>query len=142
MFTAWGRETREAALRVVTGTTGVRDRAANLEVKPVDLAANPYLALASVIAAGLDGIASGASLPAETTGDPARLDTAQAAACGVRRLPVSLAESVEAFRADGVLRAALGPVLADAVTAVRHGEIEAAAGLDDDGVAAAYRWRY
>ncbi|MET8822070.1 glutamine synthetase family protein [Streptomyces rochei] len=142
VFTAWGRETREAALRVVTGTTGVRDRAANVEVKPVDLAANPYLALASVIAAGLDGIASGASLPAETTGDPARLDTAQAAARGVRRLPVSLAESVEAFRADGVLRAALGPVLADAVTAVRRGEIEAAAGLDDDGVAAAYRWRY
>ncbi|WP_443044670.1 hypothetical protein [Streptomyces sp. DHE17-7] len=41
-----------------------------------------------------------------------------------------------------MLRAALGPVLADAVTAVRRGEIEAAAGLDDEGVAAAYRWRY
>ena len=44
-FTVWGRETREAALRVVTGTAGRRDQAANLEVKCVDLAANPYLAL-------------------------------------------------------------------------------------------------
>ncbi|MER7715414.1 glutamine synthetase family protein [Streptomyces flaveolus] len=142
VFTAWGRETREAALRVVTGTAGVRDQAANLEVKPVDLAANPYLALACVIAAGLHGMASSASLPEEITGDPARLDPAEAAARGVRRLPASLAESVEAFRADDVLRSALGPVLADAVTAVRRGEIAAVDGLDDDRVAAAYRWIY
>ncbi len=125
VFTAWGRETREAALRVVTGTAGVRDRAANLEVKPVDLAANPYLALAALIAAGLDGLASSARLPEETTGDPAGLAPEPAAARGVRRLPQSLAESVEEFRADPVLRAALGPVLADAVIAVRRGEIEA-----------------
>jgi glutamine synthetase len=142
VFTAWGRETREAALRIVTGTAGVRDRAANLEVKPVDLAANPYLALASVIAAGLDGLSASAPLPAETTGDPARLDPTEAAARGVRRLPVTLTESVAAFRADGVLREALGPVLADAVIAVRLGEARSVEGLDDDGVAAAYRWAY
>jgi glutamine synthetase len=65
-----------------------------------------------------------------------------AEARGVRRLPASLAESVTAFRADGVLRDALGPVLADAVTAVREGEIAASCGLDDAQVAAAYRWRY
>lgn len=142
VFTAWGRETREAALRIVTGTAGIRDRAANLEVKPVDLAANPYLALASVIAAGLDGLASSAPLPEEITGDPARLDPAAAAARGVRRLPVTLTESVAAFRTDGVLREALGPVLADAVIAVRLGEAGSVEGLDDDGVAAAYRWKY
>ncbi|OIJ67809.1 glutamine synthetase family protein [Streptomyces mangrovisoli] len=140
VFTAWGRETREAALRVVTGSEGHRDRAANLEVKPVDLAANPYLALGCVIAAGLDGIASSARLPAETTGDPVRLGAAEAAARGVRRLPESLAEAVEEFRKDELLRGTLGPVLADAVIAVRRGEIEAARGLDDDRVAAAYRW--
>ncbi|MBC2865540.1 glutamine synthetase [Streptomyces mexicanus] len=142
VFTAWGLETREAALRVVTGTRGVRDRAANLEVKPVDLAANPYLALGCVIAAGLDGITAAAPLPEEITGDPARLDPAEAASRGVRRLPAGLAEAVAAFRADGVLRDALGPVLADAVIAVREGEIAAVEGLDDAQVAAAYRWRY
>ncbi|MEG3631158.1 glutamine synthetase family protein [Streptomyces poriticola] len=142
VYTAWGRETREAALRIVTGTAGVRDRAANLEVKPVDLAANPYLALACLIAAGLDGMVSSARLPEETTGDPVRLDPARAAARGVRRLPTSLAGAVEAFRADGVLRAALGPVLADAVTAVRLGEIEAVRDRDDEQIAAAYRWVY
>ncbi|MFJ8196392.1 glutamine synthetase [Streptomyces sp. NPDC096152] len=142
VFTAWGRETREAAVRVVTGTQGVRDQAANLEVKPVDLAANPYLALGCLIAAGLDGLTSSASLPEEITGDPARLDAAEAAARGVRRLPSSLAGAVTAFRADALLRSALGPVLADAVIAVREGEIAAVDGLDDEQVAAAYRWAY
>ncbi|MFF5955390.1 type I glutamate--ammonia ligase [Streptomyces luteogriseus] len=142
VFTAWGRETRETALRVVTGTTGLRDRAANLEIKPVDLAANPYLAIGSLIAAGLDGLTSSAALPDETTGDPAHLSEAEAEARGVRRLPDSLERAVEEFRDDEVLRTALGPVLADAVIAVRRGEQECVAGLDDDQVAAAYRWTY
>jgi glutamine synthetase len=142
VFTAWGREARECALRVVTGTAGLRARAANLEVKPVDLAANPYLALGCLIAAGLDGVTAGASLPEETTDDPARLGAEEATARGVRRLPVSLAGSVAEFRRDAGLRQTLGPVLADAVIAVREGEIAAVAGLDDARVAAAYRWVY
>ncbi|MFI6934870.1 glutamine synthetase family protein [Streptomyces sp. NPDC050287] len=142
VFTAWGRETREAAVRVVTGTAGVRDQAANLEVKPVDLAANPYLALACAIAAGLDGLTSAVPLPEEITGDPARFDAEKAAARGVRRLPTSLEEAVAEFRQDARLRTALGPVLADAVIAVRLGEIAAVDGLDDERVAAAYRWKY
>jgi glutamine synthetase len=142
VFTAWGRETREAGLRVITGTAGHRAQTANLEIKPVDLAANPYLALGCLITAGLDGLTSGARLPDEITGDPARLGADEAAARGVRRLPTSLGEAVEEFRTDEPLRAALGPVLADAVIAVRQGEIAAVAGLDDDQVAATYRWKY
>ncbi|MFH8799158.1 glutamine synthetase [Streptomyces sp. NPDC017936] len=142
VFTAWGLETREAALRLVRGTAGRRAEQANLEVKPVDLAANPYLALGCLIAAGLDGLTAGAALPEETTGDPVRLSAGEAAARGVLRLPVSLAEAVAEFRGDEVLRAALGPVLADAVTAVRRGEIDAVDGQDDERVAAAYRWVY
>ncbi|SOE07706.1 glutamine synthetase family protein [Streptomyces sp. Ag109_G2-15] len=142
VFTAWGRETREAALRVVTGTTGRGDQDANMEIKPVDLAANPYLALGCVIAAGLDGMTTSRPLPEEITGDPARYGPKEAAARGVERLPTSLPRAVEEFRADQVLRAALGPVLADAVSAVRLGEAAAVDGLDDAQVAAAYRWKY
>ncbi|SED98145.1 L-glutamine synthetase [Streptomyces misionensis] len=142
VFTAWGRETREAALRLVTGTTGRRHQDANLEVKPVDLAANPHLALGCLLAAGLDGLAAGLRLPEEITGDPARYGADEAAALGVRRLPASLPEAVREFRGDEVLRAALGPVLADAVSAVRLGEAAAVEGLDDAQVAAAYRWTY
>ncbi|MFI7498661.1 glutamine synthetase [Streptomyces sp. NPDC049687] len=142
VFTAWGLETRESAVRVVRGTAGRRAEQANLEVKPVDLAANPYLLLGCLIAAGLDGITRSAALPEEITGNPAHLDAEEAAAKDVHRLPTSLAEAVARFREDEVLRTALGPVLADAVTAVRHGESDAVDGLDDAQVAAAYRWRY
>ncbi|WDF43001.1 glutamine synthetase family protein [Streptomyces sp. T12] len=142
VFTAWGHETREAGLRVVTGTAGHRAQAANLEIKPVDLAANPYLALGCLIAAGLDVLTSGARLPQEITGDPAHLGADEATARGVRRLPTSLGEAVEEFRTNEPLRAALGPVLTDAVIAVRQGELSAVAGLDDDQVAATYRWKY
>ncbi|BBC92316.1 glutamine synthetase family protein [Streptomyces griseofuscus] len=142
VFTAWGRETREAALRLVTGSAGRQRQEANLEVKPVDLAANPYLTLGCLIAAGLDGLAAKRPLPEEITGDPARYDAEAAAKLGVRRLPATLAEAVTEFRADEVLRAALGPVLADAVSAVRLGEAAAVEGLDDERVAAAYRWAY
>ncbi|MEU6672120.1 glutamine synthetase family protein [Streptomyces sp. NPDC046727] len=142
VYTAWGRETREAALRMITGTAGRHDQDANMEVKPVDLAANPYLALGCVIAAGLDGITAARTLPEEITGDPARYGPDEAAALGVRRLPQSLPQAVEEFRADKVLRAALGPVLADAVTAVRLGEAAAVDGLGPVQVAAAYRWTY
>lgn len=142
VFAAWGRETRETAVRVITGMTGRQSQEANLEVKPVDLAANPYLALGCLIAAGLDGLESAASLPEEISGDPARLGAEEAAARGVHRLPTSLEASVEVFRRDEVLRAALGTVLADAVIAVRQGEAAAAAERDDEAVAAAYRWKY
>ncbi|MGW0945307.1 glutamine synthetase [Streptomyces sp. NPDC002623] len=142
VFTAWGLEARESAVRLVRGTAGRRAEQANLEVKPVDLAANPYLALGSLIAAGVDGLAAGAALPEESAGDPARLGAEEAAARGVRRLPTSLAEAVVEFRKDEMLRDALGPVLADAVSAVRQGEIDAVDGLDDEQVAAAYRWKY
>jgi len=142
VFTAWGRETREAAVRIITGTAGLTDRAANLELKPVDLAANPYLALTGLIAAGLDGLVSSTPLPEEVTGDPALLGAEEAAAAGVRRLPTSLSQSVRAFRSDERLRAALGPVLSDAVVAVRFGEVDSVADLDDERIAAAYRWKY
>ncbi|OII67654.1 MULTISPECIES: glutamine synthetase family protein [unclassified Streptomyces] len=141
-YTCWGRETRECALRVVTGTKGREGHGANLEVKPVDLAANPYLALGCVIAAGLDGVRSSSVLPREVTGDPALLDAAAADALGVHRLPTSLEEAVGAFRGDALLREALGPVLADAVAAVRLGEARAAQDMTEDQVAAAYRWAY
>ncbi|MEU5795132.1 glutamine synthetase family protein [Streptomyces sp. NPDC047813] len=142
VFTAWGRETREAALRLVTGSAGRQRQEANLEVKPVDLAANPYLTLGCLIAAGLDGLTAKRPLPEEITGDPARYDADEAAKLGVRRLPATLPEAEAEFRADEVLRAALGPVLADAVSAVRLGEAAAVEGLDDERVAAAYRWVY
>ncbi len=58
---------------MITGSAGSSDWAANLEVKCLDLTANPYLLLAGLLAAGLDGVAGGKRLPEPVDVDPAAL---------------------------------------------------------------------
>jgi glutamine synthetase len=140
VYACWGHETRESAVRLITGMVGTRERASNLEVKCADLSANPYLLFAGVLAAGRHGVAEKAELGPEITGDPARFDDAELAARGVRRLPTSLDAAVEEFTASSVLQQAYGEVLAGAIVAVRRGEVARAEGWSDAEVAAAYRW--
>ena len=139
-YAVWGHETREAALRLVTGGIGGAADAANLEVKCFDLAANPYLVVGALIAAGLDGIAHGRRLPPEVTGDPSRFAPADAAERGIVALPSDLGPVTDAFADCAVLRAALGDTLADAVVAVRRAEQARFADADPDAIAAALRW--
>jgi glutamine synthetase len=142
VFAAWGHENREAGVRFVTGMVGDRDGAANLEVKCVDLAANPYLAFAGVLAAGLDGLRRGLRPAAPVSGDPAGLAPRELVARGIRRLPESLPRALAVFEKSQLLRDALGDVLADAVLAVRRGEQARVEGLSPEAVAEAYRWVY
>ena len=134
-FACWGLENREAALRFVTGAAGNRAQAANLEVKCFDAAANPYLALAALLAMGRTGLASGGTLPEPVDVDPASLD-------GVTPLPSSLDAAVEAFEADAALREALGEAVIDTVAVVRRGEIALFDGVEADEIAARTRWKH
>ena len=86
-FQAWGPENRETALRVVAGSPGNQTRAANLEVKAFDLAANPYLVVAGLLYAGLAGLRDGAVLPASIDVDPASLSDIETGAARHRRAP-------------------------------------------------------
>lgn len=136
-FQCWGMENREAALRLIPGPPGEGAGSANAEFKCFDAAANPYLLLGAVLAAGLTGVDARRALPAETCDDPALLPEGE-----VPRLPGTLAESVAAYRTSGVLREAMGDPLYEAVLAVRLGEIELFAGHSPEQLAAATRWRY
>jgi glutamine synthetase len=137
-FACWGLENREAALRFVTGAAGSRSQAANLEVKCFDAAANPYLAMAALLAAGRAGLAGGATLPEPVEVDPATLDDDH----GVPPLPSSLEAAVEAFEADTVLAEALGEAVIDTVAVVRRGEIALFDGQEPEEIAARTRWRH
>ena len=142
VFACWGLETREAALRFVRGNAGAEHQAANLEVKCFDLAANPYLLLGALIAAGLDGLREQRKLPAEVSGDPARFSTEELARRGISRLPTTLEAAADALAASAVLRDALGGTLMDAVLAVRRAEAERFRDASPDDVVAALRWVY
>jgi glutamine synthetase len=142
VFQCWGRENREAALRLVTGSAGEQDARANIEIKCFDLAANPYLVAGSLIAAGLAGAASGATLPPEIDGDPAGLTAAELADRGLRRLPQTLADASDCLERDAVLRSAMGEPLAEAFLAVRRGEAGMFADASPDEIVAQTRWRW
>ena len=62
-YACWGHENREAALRLESAVGPSAALSANVEWKSVDPAANPYLVMGGVIAAGLDGVRRGLSLP-------------------------------------------------------------------------------
>lgn len=141
-YACWGLENREAALRMVTGSTGSQAWAANLEVKCFDLHANPYLALAGLLAAGADGIQAGAPLPEPVDVDPASLSEEELRSRGIDRLPQGLAESLAAFVADDALAGAFGRPLVDALRAVRESELQLFDGATPEAVAAATRWAH
>ena len=127
---------------MITGSAGSTDWAANLEVKCVDLTANPYLLLAGLLAAGSAGVAGGARLPEPIDVDPAALLPEELQKRGIRRLPTNLRESTDALAADSRLRDALGSELVESVIAVRESEIEQFAEASAEDVVRAFRWTH
>jgi glutamine synthetase len=128
----WGRENREAGVRLAACGTH-----ANVEVKCIDAAANPYLLVGAVMALGLDGIERALRLPPEVTVDPASLGEGE-----VERLPRSLEEALREFRGHEVLTEALGPELHGTIVAVREAELARFAGVPEEDVVAETRRRY
>src|SRR5271165_26926 len=141
-YRCWGRENREAAVRLVTGTQGHESTAANAEVKCFDASGSPYLVAGAVLAAGLAGISDELSLGPEVTVDPASLGEDELCRLGASRLPTSLGDALEHYERSEVLAEALGHELYVTIAAVRRAEIELFANASPDEVAAATRWRH
>ncbi len=132
IWQAWGHETRETALRLVTGPS------ANAELKCFDGTANPYLLVGAVLATGLAGVTEKLRLPPPVTGDPAGFPADSA----VPRLPTSAVEAADALAESTVLADALGPELHDTILTVRRAEAARCAELTPAALTAATRWRW
>jgi len=141
-YTCWGVENREAALRLEGAVGPNAPRSANVELKLVDGAANPYLVLGAIIAAGIDGLDRGLRLPPPVSADPAELSEEERRAGAVERLPETLAAAAEALAASAAIEAGMGGFLHECVVAVRRGEAAAAAGLSEAELIESHRWRY
>lgn len=122
-FRAWGYDNREAAIRVPSNPTPPSPT--HLELKTVDGAANPYLALGGAIAAGLDGIRQNLPLPEPVDCDPGTIPEAERTARQIDRLPADLKTAIEHLRQNAVLTEALGQPLAQTFLAVRQAEWDA-----------------
>jgi glutamine synthetase len=121
-FTCWGHDNREAPVRVPSVFAGMEEASTNVELKAADASCNPYLAVGGLIAAGLDGLERGLEAPEPVEVDPATIPVDEREARGIRRLPATQAEALDALEADEVLTAALGPVLTESYLAVRRSE--------------------
>ena len=141
-YAFWGVENREAPLRYVPGTDFLGRDHANLELKTCDASANPYLALAVVLACGAAGVAEGLTPPAAHDTDPGTWDASDRAARGVDTLPTTPDEQAAALAATPRIGEVLGSDLLGAFQAVRRSDAAAAQDKQLDDVLAGLRGRY
>jgi glutamine synthetase len=79
-----------------------------IEDRAVDGAANPYLACAALLAAGLDGIKHKMDPGPANEGNLYEMSEEELRRRDIRYLPATLQEAVECFRQDAVVSEALG----------------------------------
>ena len=105
VYISWGQTNRSALVRVPRITKG-RTQATRIELRCPDPSANPYLAFAVMLKAGLDGIKRGLTPPAAAEEDLYHIDPRSRA---LTTLPGSLGEALEKLQTDEVVQQALGP---------------------------------
>lgn len=115
-YVAHGPNNRSAAVRTLPG---------RFEWRVPDAAANPYLATAALVAAGLDGIDRQLDPGPACTADLFALSLAQIRAQGIAWLPQTLDAALDALQADAVVCAALGDTLTDEFLRLKRDEATA-----------------
>ncbi|MBX6322212.1 MAG: glutamine synthetase [Rhodospirillaceae bacterium] len=140
-----GLRDRAASLRVcpafdVPGT----DHAAhhNVEFRPADATASPYLALGIIVHAGVDGIRKRLPLPPPTDRSPQAMSDEERRAAGIQPLPRSLDEALDALEATPEAKTWFGPVFLDAYLRYKRAEIRMLEGLDPEEQCERYAQNY
>jgi glutamine synthetase len=117
---SWARTNRGSYIRVPQA--GPRGRM-QIELRAPDPSCNPYLALAAMLRAGIDGIQDDLPLPAPVE-QPARRPATRGAADEepVALLPRTLDEALEGLEWDPVVRGALGQEIYERFLAAKEHE--------------------
>ncbi|MBE9136213.1 type III glutamate--ammonia ligase [Nodosilinea sp. LEGE 07088] len=104
VYVCYGNNNRTNMLRIPMGGGRVECRAA-------DISTNLYLGAAMILAAGLEGIREGLDPGAPHTENMYTYSLAELTAMGIDTLPRTLGEAVEAFAADPLSKAVMGPLM-------------------------------
>ncbi|UWG48177.1 Glutamine synthetase [Halanaeroarchaeum sp. HSR-CO] len=110
VYVAWSDVNRSALVRKPAARTPAASR---IELRSPDPTANPYLALAAILRAGLDGIERDLEAPAPVRENIYEFDEDKREAYGIDTLPGSLGEALDALEADDVVLDALGDHVAE-----------------------------
>lgn len=106
VYLSWARVNRSALIRVPKVSPGRVATASRIELRCPDPSANPYLAFAAMLMAGLDGIKRDLPVPPAKEEDLYHLD--EAAREELVSMPGSLGEALEEFKQDELMRSTLG----------------------------------
>lgn len=144
-FNNLGAQDREAAVRLCpVRRTGATDPAEqfNFEVRAVDAAASPHLALAAIVHAGVLGIEQGLEAPEATSEDLSVLAPAELQRRGFAPLPGSLRKALDALERDEELRACFPDGFVPIYLAHKLNEIASLDGRTESEICAAYQEVY
>lgn len=103
-YIAWSGKNRSPLVRV----PAARGMSTRVEVRSPDPSCNPYLAIASLLAAGLDGIERELEPPPPVNRNIYMMTEAEKEEAGIRSLPSNLNEALDALIRDQVIMEALG----------------------------------
>ena len=104
VYVSWGRTNRSALIRIPRINPN-RPQSTRCELRCPDPSANPYLAFAVMLAAGLDGIERKLDPPMPAEEDLYQMNGDRS---GLETLPGNLGEALEALRQDEIVQDALG----------------------------------
>ena len=126
---SWGARNRSTLVRI-PGYRPNSESACRVELRSPDPAANPYLAFAVMLAAGLAGIEEGLELmPPADEAAPIGCTRYEHRARGIETLPESLGEAVERFAESKLMRETLGEHIHDYLVRTKREEWEAYQGI-------------
>ena len=120
VYVAWSDRNRSALVRKPAARTPAASR---IELRSPDPSCNPYLALAAMITAGLDGIERELEAPHPVRENIYEFDEQRRAEYGIDTLPTTLAGSLDALEADEVVTGALGDHVAETFVAAKREEV-------------------
>jgi glutamine synthetase len=106
-FVCWGHNNRSALLRVPLYKPS-KGQSARVEYRAIDSAANPYLAYALILAAGMKGIEQEMTLPKETEDNVWALTDSERRAMGIQPLPQSLDHAIRKLEESELAAETLG----------------------------------
>ena len=112
----WGWDNRTSFIRVPPERGG----ATRAEIRIGDGSANPYLATAAMLFAGLHGLEEKLPLEPPVGGDAYTLPGERAGG----KLPATLAEALDALETDDALREGMGPEIVETFLAMKRFEAE------------------
>jgi glutamine synthetase len=105
VYIAWSAKNRSPLIRIPAVPNGSSQR---IELRSPDSSANPYLAIAVCLAAGLDGIRNQIDPPASIDANIFKMTEEERKAAGIDCLPGNLLEALHDLEADEVICSVLG----------------------------------